>query len=152
MFKKFTKSLAIIVVVVVMSISCMSVAVSAATATKRWNTNSPWGIIVDTGIFTSRGSVTNLTPGVDTGITFKCTNYNNGGSVGAYAYAQIQNETLRAPYAQGAILDHVGGPDPTDLFNDDWYALNGYMGAVSYTVEGYGFGNATSGHITGYAY
>lgn len=151
MFKKFTKSLAIIVVVVVMSISCMSVTVSATTATKRWNTNSPWGIIVNNGIFTSGGSVTSLTPGVDTGITFECTNYNNGGSVGAYAYAQIQNETLRAPYAQGAILDHVGAKS-TDLFNDDWYALNGYMGAVSYTVKGCGFGNATSGHITGYAY
>ncbi|MBR4021064.1 MAG: hypothetical protein IKI94_00475 [Ruminococcus sp.] len=95
-----------------------------------WYLQRVSGAPSSTDSFEYSGVVTGLRNGVDDGVTFKCTNFQNSGNPGLRAVGDIPSKFKR--YTDIASLTYNGCVS-TCIFKDDWYGeSNG--GRVSYTV------------------
>lgn len=138
MFK--IKKLAAVAAAAVIAVSAMAVSVSAATYSK-----STWRVLTSPPELS--GYVTGLVQGKDTGITFRCTDYNNPIGNDYYARGTVADGRLCLYQGDGVNLSYIGD-DGTVLFQNNWYQYcNGtvqyYVGAEGYVlysgqyVEGY---------------
>lgn len=152
MTKKISKLVTVIAVVLIMAVSSMTTVVNAATIN---NASAPnrvpdyWELTIGSRDNIDFGVVRELTNLVDIGITFRCDSYYNAGYSGFYAYGQIIKPALRADYARGAILDHVGD-EGTDSFKRGWFDING-GGDVDYYIQAFGYTLGVGQHMTGIA-
>lgn len=95
-----------------------------------WYLQRVSGAPSSTDCFEYSGVVTGLRDGVDDGVTFKCTKFQNSGNPGLRAVGDIPSRFKR--YTDIASLTYNGCVS-TCLFKDNWYGeSNG--GRVSYTV------------------
>lgn len=150
MLKKFSRTISVISIVMVMVITNLSVSVSAYAPPQfspLSDTNSPWGIFIDTGYFSHGGILSGL-DNTDWGVTFISQIYKNGGFSSFNAYAKITDRNLCEYYDYGAILDYAGDKG-TDIFKSGWYNLCG--GRVNYSVEARNYRMGYDQYIAGIA-
>lgn len=133
--------------------------VSASTAdgvqTERAS-ETAWNIITISGVpanvqkMWTSATVYNLVDGVDTGVTFKCTEYRdlyyNGGF---YAMAGLNDTSLQKNESDYVKLSYVGDKG-TVLFKQDWYAYCG--GSVQFYIRGCNMVEYGNQSMSGIAY
>ena len=137
----------IIVVITIVTATASVSAYSPASVLPRSNSNSPWGIFIDRGYFSSGGILSELDT-TDWGVTFICQMYNNGCQSSFYAYAKISDRSLCEYYDSGAKLDYIGDKG-TDIFKSGWYDMCG--GKVDYTVQAHNYTMGCDQYIAGVA-
>ena len=133
--KKVVSSIMAITVLAVGNVGITTNASVNGNESVRSNPSSWWlqrvsGAPSSTDRFSYEGVVTGLREGVDDGVTFKCTKFQNNGNPGLRAVGDIPSKFKL--YTDIASLTYEGCVS-TCIFDDGWYPKsNG--GRVSYTV------------------
>lgn len=133
--------------------------VSASTADGvqiRRGSESAWNIRTISGVPASVqqmwyiGTVYNLVDGVDSGVTFKCTEYQDLYYNGAfYAHSALTDSSLQKNQSDYVELSYVGDKG-TVLFKSNWYAACG--GSVGYYIQGVNMVEYGNQNMSGIAY
>ena len=136
------------------SMSCMSVSASTANVYSTMSTSSSWYLQTVSGApssverYVATGTVTNLTNGVDSGVTFRVTSYSDPKGTRAYGKATLTDSSLCLHPNDYVELDS-NGDSGTILFQRNWYAV--CSGSVGYKVQGYNLVSGGNQRISGYA-
>lgn len=154
--KKTFKKIAFIsmAIATISSMGAMSASASTANGYSTRSTASSWYLQTVAGApssverFVATGTVTGLRNGVDTGVTFRVTNYSDPKGTGAYGKATLTNSSLCLYSGDYVILDS-NGDSGTILFQNNWYAVCG--GSAGYKVQGYNLVSGGNQRISGNA-
>ena len=145
----------VLAAVFVLNVYIVSASTADGVQTRRAS-EAAWNIITISGVPASvqkmwdSATVYNLADGVDTGVTFKCTEYRDLYYNGEfYAMAGLNDSSLQKNEYDYVKLSYVGDKG-TVLFKQNWYAACG--GSVRFYIQGCNMVEYGNQSMSGIAY